>query len=395
MDHTSQNTTPSTAIFQTLADRTIAPDQRVENCVEAVREALGLDELVVSEVCDDVLLPFATAAAPSITARSFQPAAATATLASIGAVGVRQIESRHHPLWTEPGSIHDAPIQGVDSVLGLVSGRLASAPNGAPDSAQEVFAEFALRLAPFLERRHLARTLRSASTDPEWVLSLQREAEVGREALAVRHDMNNMLTTVRGAMQFLDGKTEKGPQTEILNHGNEALRHFSDLIHDLSEPSTGDCREADAITFDQFLTDNEPLLRAQLGEGINLSLQLGTAESRIHGRPVQLSQILLNLGSNARDALGGRGAVQIATTRLEVDGKSWVRLRFGDDGPGMADEIRDRIFEPKFSTKGPGAGSGLGLVTVNERVHVLGGRIAVESEPGRGTVFEILLPAAD
>ncbi len=120
--------------------------------------------------------------------------------------------------------------------------------------------------------------------------------------------------------------------------------------------------------------------------------------------PVQLEQVLMNLCINARDALQGRGRIRIAVTPLAtvagvcascrgaVDGR-FVTLRVADDGPGIPPEVMERMFEPFFTTKAVGKGSGMGLATVHGIVHEHGGHILIDSAPGRGTTFRVLLPA--
>jgi signal transduction histidine kinase len=116
--------------------------------------------------------------------------------------------------------------------------------------------------------------------------------------------------------------------------------------------------------------------------------------------PSQLTQALLNLVVNARDAMHGRGRVEIRVTRVDTaaprsaDGPpgAWVLLQVHDTGSGMTDEVRRRLFEPYFTTKGEGKGTGLGLPVVLASVRSAGGHIDVESVVGEGTTFWIYLP---
>jgi CheY-like chemotaxis protein len=119
--------------------------------------------------------------------------------------------------------------------------------------------------------------------------------------------------------------------------------------------------------------------------------------------PVQTDQVLLNLGINARDATEGHGAVTVGVRRASGDGLvcascrkriagDFVELVVRDTGPGIAPEVMERMFEPFFSTKEVGKGSGMGLATVHGIVHEHGGHIVVETQPGRGASFRVLFP---
>jgi two-component system cell cycle sensor histidine kinase/response regulator CckA len=110
----------------------------------------------------------------------------------------------------------------------------------------------------------------------------------------------------------------------------------------------------------------------------------------------QLHQVITNLVVNARDAIPSTGTVSIGTRREQrSDGSEWVVLSVADDGLGMTPEVRARIFEPFFSTKGPARGTGLGLAMVYGIVTQSGGSIAVQSEPGKGSRFDIQLPRVE
>jgi CheY-like chemotaxis protein len=150
------------------------------------------------------------------------------------------------------------------------------------------------------------------------------------------------------------------------------------------------------------LSASLPMLRRLVPENVEVATDLDPAISPVHADPQQLDQVLVNLALNARDAMPHGGTLRLVTTNTvvaETDPRpaymaagEYVRLSVGDDGHGMDDATRQQVFEPFFTTRGPGRGAGLGLATVYGIVKQSGGYITVESEVGRGTSFHILLP---
>jgi hypothetical protein len=147
------------------------------------------------------------------------------------------------------------------------------------------------------------------------------------------------------------------------------------------------------------------MLRRLLGGGLTLVMKPGTALWPVMADAGQIEQVLINLTVNARDAMPAGGTLTIETTNVELsedegagralpEPHSYVALVVSDTGAGMTRDVQDHIFEPFFTTKPPGAGTGLGLATVYGIVRQSNGAIRVQSEPGRGTRFEILLPRA-
>ena len=151
------------------------------------------------------------------------------------------------------------------------------------------------------------------------------------------------------------------------------------------------------------VTESLRMIQPLIGENIELCVALATPLSCIEADPGQITQVLLNLCVNARDALPEGGTIRIETLGAEVDAPmaalhrglapgSYVKLVVADTGAGMTKQVQERIFEPFFTTKENGKGTGLGLSNVNGIVKQSGGYIAVSSEPGQGTRFELYFP---
>jgi CheY-like chemotaxis protein len=154
--------------------------------------------------------------------------------------------------------------------------------------------------------------------------------------------------------------------------------------------------DARPVDVDRALREAFPMVQRLVPERIALALEPGSG-AFILIDPVELEQVLLNLVVNAADAIADTGEVVVATSRASdpVSGLPSVRLRVADTGSGMEAAVRDRIFDPFFSTKGFGDGTGLGLATVRSIVARAGGAIELNTRPGLGTTFEILLPVVE
>src|SRR6185312_14079265 len=158
------------------------------------------------------------------------------------------------------------------------------------------------------------------------------------------------------------------------------------------------------IDLDDLLRSLMNLLRRLLPENISIDLRAGTALASVNADPTQLEQVIINLCVNARDAMESGGRIAIETDTVTIDARDcelrpwarpgrFVRLRVVDTGAGMTADVRERVFDPFFTTKSLQRGTGLGLSTVYGIVQQHGGLVHVDSEAGRGTTFEVYLPA--
>lgn len=234
----------------------------------------------------------------------------------------------------------------------------------------------------------------------------QKMEAVGQLAGGVAHDFNNLLTVIVGYANLIQASL--GPENELRGKVAEiqrAAEQAAVLTGQLLAFSRKQPRQQRLLDLNRVVDDMQDILRRLIAEDIDLKFRLDPAGCPISADANHLSQVLMNLVVNARDAMpiGGKliVAARMAWREFEYSDGDGVRpagryavLSVADTGLGMDSETRSRIFEPFFSTKGVGKGTGLGLSTVYGIVVQHGGWIEVESEPGRGTTFRIYLPAA-
>ena len=228
----------------------------------------------------------------------------------------------------------------------------------------------------------------------------QKMEAVGRLAGGIAHDFNNVLTVVLTCSELaLDGLPPDDPLLPDLQEIREAAQRASSLTRQLLAFSRRQVLDPQDVSLDEVVPEILGMLRRVLGENVHISTRLASEEVEIAIDPTQLDQILVNLAVNARDAMpdGGRLTLQ---TRPVVLAEPYPGGRPGrhallevtDTGCGMAEETQALVFEPFYTTKDPGKGTGLGLATVHGIVRQSGGHIEVTSEIGAGTTFRLYFP---
>jgi PAS domain S-box-containing protein len=237
------------------------------------------------------------------------------------------------------------------------------------------------------------------------LLQAQKMEAIGTLAGGVAHDFNNLLQTVLGYSEFmLQRKKEGEPDYADLQKIYQAGKRGADLVKNLLTFSRRVDTHYLPIDLNQEITAVRGLLSRTIPKTININLHLGGNVEYIKADPSQIGQVLMNLAVNARDAMPDGGTLTIETTEIQLDEKycntypeakpgSYVLLTISDTGQGMDNETLSHIFEPFFSTKEVGKGTGLGLATVYGIVKQHQGRIICYSELGHGTTFKIYLPA--
>ncbi len=235
----------------------------------------------------------------------------------------------------------------------------------------------------------------------------QRMDAVGQLAGGVAHDFNNILSVITTLSDLLMRlRADDDPDREDLQEIFDSAQRGSEIARQLSAFSRPGRGQPERLILNTVVAGNEKMLRRLLGGGIDLSLSLDPQTGAVWADPVHLDQLILNLALNARDAMPRGGGFRIATGRriltapLEtpsgvVSPGDYVELEVADSGEGMEESVRQRLFQPFFTTRGWGRHSGLGLSVVYGLVHAARGGIEVESEPAVGTTLRVLLPALD
>jgi two-component system, cell cycle sensor histidine kinase and response regulator CckA len=246
------------------------------------------------------------------------------------------------------------------------------------------------------ERRSLEDQLRQA----------QKMEALGTLSGGIAHDFNNILMTIMGFASIIQGKIDvNDPLANKVNSILAASDRAANLVKSLLAFSRQEAMTLTVVNLPEVVEEMRKMMGQLLREDIELTITAAEPVLPVLADPGQIGQLLLNLASNARDAMPHRGVVSISTAPVDLD-KEFVKthgygvpgryalLTFSDTGIGMTEETRQRIFEPFYTTKEVGRGTGLGLSTSYGIVKQHKGFINCYSEPGRGTTFRIYLPVA-
>jgi PAS domain S-box-containing protein len=224
----------------------------------------------------------------------------------------------------------------------------------------------------------------------------QKMEAVGRLAGGVAHDFNNLLTVINGYTDVLldqvsDGAPEHADLAMIRDAGDRAAALTAQLL----AFSRRTIIAPKALNLNVLVERLVKMCKRIIGENIVLTTHLDPELDPVMADAGQIEQVMMNLVVNARDAMPRGGRLSITTSNFRALTGSHVRLTVTDTGEGMTDEIRVRVFEPFFTTKPQGQGSGLGLATAYGIVEQANGQIRVESTPGKGSSFSVILPVID
>jgi len=246
------------------------------------------------------------------------------------------------------------------------------------------------------ERVRLEQQLRQA----------QRMEAIGHLTGGIAHDFNNLLTSMLGYTVMAQEQAEQLQHERLgkyLARVQRSAEKARDLIQQMLTFSRGSRGKPQTVALDVVLSDFIKLVDSTLPATVELDTQLAQDLPPVLVDPVQLEQVLMNLCINARDAMGSVGQLSVslglevhetavcASCQQSVQGR-FVALTVSDNGPGIDPLVRARMFEPFFSTKVSGQGSGMGLSMVHGIVHEYGGDILLQSAPGAGATFRILIP---
>jgi signal transduction histidine kinase/ActR/RegA family two-component response regulator len=241
------------------------------------------------------------------------------------------------------------------------------------------------------ERERVEQALRESEAR---LRQSQKLEAIGTLAGGIAHDFNNMLTVISGFTQMAMSRLGKDHEVAAeLKQVSDAAHSAAGLTHQLLAFSRKQVMQPRALDLETIVFNMEGMMRRLLGPAIELCVEHEGDSARIKADPGQIEQVLLNLVVNARDAMPNGGKLIIITGhRREASGNESVLLQVRDNGVGMPAAVRDRIFEPFYTTKDVGKGTGLGLSTVYGIVTQSSGSIEVDSVPGGGTTFSIAFP---
>ena len=247
----------------------------------------------------------------------------------------------------------------------------------------------------------------------EQLARAQKMEAVGRLAGGVAHEFNNRLMTILGNTELLlsrlDSPTWQDHREQlklcvqsIARAGERSTALTKQLLSFSRKPLT----QPEPVDTHQLLRETQAMLQPLIGENITFDVHVASDVAAIYGNAGQIEQVITNLVLNARDSISDIGCVAVTCKNVEVPASlasvqsqaqqgPHVQITVQDDGAGMSEAVRAHIFEPFFSTKPVGKGTGLGLATVHGIVSQMGGFVTVESQERVGTTFHVTLPVAE
>ena len=240
-------------------------------------------------------------------------------------------------------------------------------------------------------------------TAEEQVRGAQRLDAMGRLAAGVAHDFNNVLSVVLSSAELAIEQLDDGsPVREDLEQIEEAGKHAASLTRQLLAFSRHQVLQPRALDLGTVLRGLERMLRRLVREDVVVQVRLSSDELLVHADVTQIEQMIVNLVLNARDAIPAAGTIIVTAQRVSlspptcerfgVPPGAYVEVTVSDNGLGMDSRTLTQIFEPLFTTKPRGKGTGLGLATVFGIVKQSQGGLSVWSQPGRGSTFTLVLP---
>ncbi|MEI8293547.1 MAG: response regulator [bacterium] len=286
----------------------------------------------------------------------------------------------------------EVPFLIVSGVIGEEAA-VDSLKNGATDY---VLKDRLSRLAPAVRRAlNEAELRRDRKTLGDQLTRAQKVEIFGELAGGVAHDYNNILTIIMANSGLLTAGLEEG--TRLHKHATQieyACAHAASLTRQLLLFNRQRERDAGVLELNGILKNAESMLRRLLPENTQLAVAAFPSALLITADRGDIEQVLINLVLNARDSIRGHGTIRLEAGLVREGGEDFVFFDVDDNGCGMSRKVKERVFEPFYTTKPEGVGTGLGLATCRRLIESMQGRITVESQLGRGSRFRVLMPRA-
>ena len=243
---------------------------------------------------------------------------------------------------------------------------------------------------------HLKHQIEAREQAETALVRSERLQALGRMTGSVAHDFNNILTALFGSLELLKRRLGDGIEPRIagpLANAVEAAHLGERMVEGLLAFARRRPLAPRLLQVNDVIRETGPLLRLTVGDGVQLDLDLAETLAPVVVDREQLERALLNLASNARDAMAGQTDACLSVV-TRAHGLDRIAIVVGDNGPGMSQETLDHAFEPFFSTKEVGQGTGLGLAQVYGFAQQSGGIASIESRPGRGARVRLVIPMA-
>ena len=240
----------------------------------------------------------------------------------------------------------------------------------------------------------------------EQLRQAQKMEAIGTLAGGIAHDFNNILAGIIGFSELaVDEIPADSDAQGYLKRVLTAGLRGRDLVKQILAFSARAKGKRKRISLTPLVQETHALLRASLPTTIQMSLAITTSDDYVFADPTQLQQVLMNLATNAAHVMPDGGQLTIGVSSVtfshgsllpdpDMEPGTYVKLTVKDTGTGMTEEVRQRIFEPFYTTKAPGKGTGMGLAVVYGVVKSHEGTVTVQSEVGRGSIFDVFLPRA-
>jgi two-component system, cell cycle sensor histidine kinase and response regulator CckA len=238
------------------------------------------------------------------------------------------------------------------------------------------------------------------------LLRTQRMESIGTLAGGIAHDLNNVLSPILLAVQVIKKSASEKKAEKFLDTIEISAKRGADLVNQVLSFAKGVEGERKPIQIGKLIHDVCDVIKRTFPKSISVKIDTQQDVWTLSGDATQVHQILMNLCINARDAMPKGGTLEIKTVNIVIDEQyarmnldatpgSFVKVSVSDSGTGIPERVIDKIFEPFFTTKEEGKGTGLGLSTVHTIVKSHGGFVNIYSEEGKGTVFNVYLPAPE